>query len=193
MIEANRQHKDLTVDILVSAFEDDKTNNSINFVVKQDARRVERMKVLMGYLFEKALLFGKVFLSENKKACLLVIFSKKERTTLKTIALDIELAFKCIGLKNIFKVLKRQQLMKRFYPEENHIRPIIMGVSKDYFGRGSAAKIVLQVLHPYNEKRLPVIIDTVSDKNVKLYRKFGFKIKHKDESLGYPIYFMRLN
>ena len=193
MIEANRQHKDLIIDILVSAFKDNTEDTSINFVVKQDAKRVERMKVLMGYLFEKALLFGKVFLSENKKACLLVIFSERERITVKTIALNIELALKCIGLKNIFKVLKRQRLLKRFHPGEDHIRPIIMGVSKDYFGRGSAAKLVLQVLHPYNEKRLPIIIDTVSDDNVKLYRKFGFKIKHRDESLGYPIYFMRLN
>ncbi len=193
MIEAGKQHKDLVIRILVSAFEEIREGNSINFVIKQDNNRMHRMKVLMGYLFEKALLFGKVFISDNKKACLLITFSKKEKVTLKTMILDLALAFKCIGFNRIFKVLKRQQLSKKFYPRENHIKPLIMGAFKDYYGKGTAAKLVLQVKDFYKENKLPVIIDTVSDYNVKLYQKFGFKIIGKEESLGYPLYFLRLN
>ncbi len=193
MIEAGKQHKDLVIRILVSAFEDIREGNSINFVVKQDGNRKKRMKVLMGYLFEKALSFGKVFISDNKKACLLIIFSDKERVTLKTMILDLALAFKCIGFYRVFKVLKRQQLSKKFYPKGNYIKPLIMGAFKDFYGKGTAAKLVLQVKDFYKENKLPVIIDTVSDYNVKLYQKFGFKIIGKEESLGYPLYFLRLN
>ncbi|EAR01234.1 GNAT family N-acetyltransferase [Maribacter sp. HTCC2170] len=193
MIEANREHKDLVVSILVSAFEDIKEDNSINFVVKQDERRSDRMKILMGYLFEKALLFGKAYISDDEKACVLLTFSEKQRVSFKTIGMDLKLAIKCIDLKNLKKVVKRQRLVKKQYPKENHVRPIITGVMKDKFGAGTGARLIMDVIDYYKENQLPVVLDTVSDYNVRLYQKFGFRIEHKEESLGYPIYFMRLN
>ena len=192
MIEANREHKGLVVSILVSAFEDTKADNSINFVVKQDKNRVERMRTLMGYLFEKALLFGKAYISDDEKACVLLIFSEKQKVTLKTIGLNLELVIKCIDLKNINKVIKRQNLVKKYYPHESHVRPLIIGVMKGNFGNGTGARLILEVFEYYKNNRLPVVLDTVTDYNVRLYQKFGFSIIHKEESLGYPIYFMRL-
>jgi len=192
LIEANREHKGLVVSILVSAFEDTKADNSINFVVKQDKNRVERMRTLMGYLFEKALLFGKAYISDDEKACVLLIFSEKQKVTLKTIGLNLELVIKCIDLKNINKVIKRQNLVKKYYPHESHVRPLIIGVMKGNFGNGTGARLILEVFEYYKNNRLPVVLDTVTDYNVRLYQKFGFSIIHKEESLGYPIYFMRL-
>ncbi|WP_298506491.1 GNAT family N-acetyltransferase [uncultured Maribacter sp.] len=193
MIKATKEHKELVVRILVSAFKDLEEDNSINFIVKNDENRIERMKALMGYLFEKSLLFGEVYLSQNKNACLLLSFSEKEKITLRTIFLDIQLLFKCIGIRNIFNVLKRQKLVKEFYPEENHIKPVIMGALKEAYGSGSAARLVLKVMTTYKRNKKPVVLDTVSEYNIKLYQKFGFKIIREEKTLGFPISLLRLN
>jgi ribosomal protein S18 acetylase RimI-like enzyme len=191
--KASYKDKDLVAEILTSAFESSNEASSINLTVKQDERRVDRMKILMEYLFERAILFGEVFISDNEKACLLVKYTHLEKTTLKTIKLDLRLAFKCIGIERVYKVLKRQQIAKRNYPKGKHIRPVILGVKKEMNGKGTAARLLLKLMHHFKDNKLPVILDAASEKNVNLYQKFGFKIIKKDESLGFPMWFLRLN
>lgn len=193
MIKASFNHKDLVLDILTSAFIPKKENNSINLVVKQDKNRVERMHILMGYLFDRAMLFGEVFISDNKKACLLLNYPHKEKVTFKTIQLDLQLTVQCIGIERVFKVLKRQRVARRNYPKEKHIKPMILGVKKEINGRGSAARLIIEVKKHYADNQLPVVIDAASENNVKLYKKFGFRVVNKEEALGFPIYYLRLN
>ncbi len=193
MYIATHKDKSQVIDILVSAFEPYVADNSINLVVKQDKHRLRRMHVLMGYLFEQAMLFGFVYISNNGMACVLVNHSDKNKIMLKSIGLDLKLAFGCIGIDRVFKVLKRQRVAKRNYPKENHIKPMILGVMKAHKGKGTAARLMLQVKHHYRDNELPVMLDTVSAYNVRLYEKFGFQVIAKDESLGFPIYFLRLN
>lgn len=193
MVKANSKDKEAVIDILTSAFAPLTEENSINLVVKQDDKRIQRMRILMGYLFERAMLFGEIFISDNKKACLLIKYPHKEKVTLKTILLDIQLAVKCIGIERVYSVLKRQQIAKRNYPKEKHIRPMIMGVKKEIAGKGSAARLMIQVKNHHKDNQLPVIIDAASEHNVNLYKKFGFRVTRKEESLGFPIYFLRLN
>lgn len=193
MIKANSTDKSTVVDILVSAFAPLHEDNSINLVVKQDKERIERMRILMGYLFERALLFGEVFLSNNHQACLLISYPHKEKTTLETIWWDIKLAIQCIGIERVLKVLKRQLVAKRNYPKEPHIRPMIAGVKENNKGSGTAARLMLEVMAYHKNNRLPVLIDAASPDNARLYQKLGFRIIKKEESLGFPIYFLRLN
>jgi len=193
LVKANSKDKEAVIDILTSAFAPLTEENSINLVVKQDDKRIQRMRILMGYLFERAMLFGEIFISDNKKACLLIKYPHKEKVTLKTILLDIQLAVKCIGIERVYSVLKRQQIAKRNYPKEKHIRPMIMGVKKEIAGKGSAARLMIQVKNHHKDNQLPVIIDAASEHNVNLYKKFGFRVTRKEESLGFPIYFLRLN
>ena len=193
MIEGNKEHKELVVNILVSAFKDLKEDNSINFIVGYGNNRIEKLKHLMGYLFELSILFGEVYISSNKKSCLLVAHSSKEKVTLKTILLDIQLFIKVIGFKKLFKVLKRQKLVKQFYPKnEDYIKPVIMGSVKEAYGNGSAARLVLTVMHKYKENKKPVIVDTTALYNVKLYQKFGFRILNEEKAMGY-LTLLRLN
>lgn len=185
--------KQLVSEILLSAFLPLKESNSINLVVKQDEKRIERMQILMEYLFEKAFCFGEVFISKNNKACILLKYTDKEKPTLKTILLNIKLVHKCIGIGRVFEVLKRQRLVNKNYPKEKHIRPIIMGVKKECKGNGTAARLMIKVKNKFKNNQLPIIIDTASENNAQLYQKIEFKIIKKDESLGFPIYFLRLN
>jgi predicted GNAT family N-acyltransferase len=167
--------------------------NSINLIVKQDHKRTERMRVLMEFLFEKAIHFGEVYLSDNGQSCILLKFPHRERTTIRTIAWEARLAFKCIGIGRVFKVLKRQSISERNYPNEPHIRPLIMGTIDERKGNGTAARMMLKLIHTHKDNHLPVIVDAAADHNVRLYQKFGFKVIGTEEALGFPIWFMRLD
>jgi len=193
MRKANKADKQLVSEILVSAFSPLKENNSVNLIVKQDDKRIERMYILMEYLFERAISFGTIFISDNNSACLLVKFTHREKITLKSIWQDFKLVYGCIGIRHVFGILKRQRLAQLNYPKENHIRPMIMGVKNESKGKGTAARLMMAVKNEFKNTTLPVIIDAASEKNARLYQKFGFKIIKKEESLGFPIYFLRFN
>ena len=190
---ATYTNKNLVAEILVSAFLPLKEKNAINLVVKQDEKRAERTKKLMEFLFERAYSFGKIYISNNNKACILLLFPHKEKITLKMLLLKAQLAFKCIGVTRVFKVLKRQGNVKKYYPKGNYIVPLIMGVTEESKGNGTAARLMIEVKNHYKNNKLPVIVDAASKKNVILYQKFGFKVFKEDNSLVFPIYFLRLN
>ena len=185
--------KRLVIDILVSAFLPIKEENSINLIVKQDHKRAQRMEILMEYLFEKALYFGEVYISDNEKSCILLKFPHREKTTLKSIIWNIKLATKCIGLTRVPKVLKRQKITERNYPSTPHIRPMIMGTIDENKGNGTAARMMLELINTHKDKHLPVIVDAAADHNVRLYQKIGFKIIGREDELGFPIHFLQLN
>ncbi|MEO9893292.1 GNAT family N-acetyltransferase [Aurantibacter sp.] len=193
MIRAEHKDKKLIVDILVEAFEPLDEDNAINFVLKQDDKRVERMRILMGYLFDKAMRTGEVFLSDNRASCLLITYAHKDKFSFSGLLSSLKLAFKGIGIMRVGKVLKRQNIIKRNYPKGKYIRPMIFAVKNEYKGTTTAAKLIMQVFSDFKDNTLPVIVDTASEDHVKLYQKFGLKIFNEEQGLGFPIYLLRMN
>lgn len=193
MIRARKEDKKEVVAILVEAFEPLNEDNSINLVVKQDENRVERMHVLMEYLFDKAMRTGEVFLSDNRASCLLITYAHKDKFSFSKLFSTLQLAIKCIGIERVGKVLKRQKIVQRNYPDGEYIRPMIFAVKNDYKGTVTAAKLIMQVFKDFKDNQLPVIVDTASEDHVRLYQKFGLKIYNKEKELGFPIYLLRMN
>lgn len=193
MIRALKKDRNEVVDILVEAFEPLKDKNSINLVLKPGGDRTMRMRVLMEYLFDKAMRTGEVFLSDNRASCLLITYAHKDKFSLSKLFSTLRLVFKCIGIRRIGAVLKRQSIVQRNYPDGEYIRPMIFAVRNEYKGTVTAAKLIMQVFKDYQSNRLPVIVDTASEDLVKLYQKFGLKIFNTEEELGFPIYMLRMN
>ena len=193
MIRATQSDKELVVAILIEAFEPLKEENSINLVVKQDSKRSERMRVLMEYLFDKAMRTGEIFLSDNRASCLLITYAQRDTFSFSKLFSTVRLAVQCIGIERVGKVLRRQKIVQRNYPEGNYIRPMIFAVKNEYKGTVTAAKLIMQVFKDFKDNELPVIVDTASEDHVRLYQKFGLKIFNKEKELGFPIYLLRMN
>jgi len=184
--------KKLVVDILVTAFEPLQEDNSINFIVRNDGKRLQRLHHFMGYLFDRAILYGDVFISDQENACILFNYPHKIKPSLRSFLLDFKLAVNCIGIKRLFKVLKRKAISDNYFPKGDHIR-IIIGGSNSTSGNGAAARLMLEIVKEFKDYKLPVITDASNPDNVRLYKKLGFKEIGVDESLGYPIYFLRMH
>ena len=86
MRKATFNDKDLVVDILSQSFNE---NKSINFVVKQDKKRAQRVKTLMEYSFFTGMSSGAVYIDDTNLAC--AIFLHKKKTTLSSILWDLKL------------------------------------------------------------------------------------------------------
>lgn len=140
MIRADYKDKNLVVNILAHSFVD---NKSVNYIIKQDKKRAQRLKNLMGYSFDVCHLFGDVFLSDNKKGCALILLPEKKKTNLKSILLDIELIVSCVGLFNIKKALDRETKIKKLHHKGLMYYLWFIGVSPAYRLPGRRKSLIL--------------------------------------------------
>lgn len=193
MIKAGKEDRDHIVDILHSAFEPIKEDNSINFIAKQDHKRSDRIKVLMEFLVDDCLDFGEILLSDKRNACILVKYPHTAKTTLAVILRHLKLAFKCVGLSNVPKVLKRQALIKKHHIKGAYMNPVIMGATSEVRGFGYGARLMKQSMEEKAGYKLPVILETTTDENLKMYERLGFKLIKKVQTKDFPLYFLRLN
>lgn len=187
MKKAEPSDKDLIVDILTKSFD---TNQSVNYIIKQDAKRVQRISVLMDYSFEICYLFGDVFLSDDKKACALVTYPDKKKTNLKSILLDTRLIFSCVGLSNIKKTLHREAMIKKLQPREQMYYLWFIGVDPEYQNEGIGGKLLEDIIKDSNQKKRSIFLETSTLKNLPWYKKFGFHIYNELE-LSYKLFFLK--
>ena len=82
MTIASLNDKELVVNILTASFAD---NKSVNYIIKQDGKKMLRLKRLMEYSFDSCHRFGEILLSNDKNGCALILFQDRKRTTPQTI------------------------------------------------------------------------------------------------------------
>jgi len=187
MIKATYQDKDRVVDILAESFDD---NQSVNYIVKQDKKRNQRIKKLMAYSFDICFLYGEVFLNDDKSACALILFPDKKKNNLKSILLDIKLIVSCIGISSIKKAMKRESKIKKLQPEKLMYYLWFIGVDSDKQNMGIGSALIKEVIEEAYSKQRPVYLETSTLKNIPWYEKFGFTI-YDELNLGYPLFFMK--
>ncbi|WP_423128494.1 GNAT family N-acetyltransferase [Gaoshiqia sp. Z1-71] len=187
MRRATQEDKNFIIDILTQSFE---SNQSVNYIVTQDKKRIQRIRALMDYSFEVCSLFGEVFISEDNKACALIVYPDKKKTSLKSILLDVKLIMKCVGVKNIKKALDREALIKKIQPKEamTYLWFIGVGLADQNNGLGSA---MLQAIIDHSSKNnRPIYLETSTVRNLPWYSKFGFEV-YSEQDLSYRLYFLK--
>jgi len=187
MIKAKYSDKNLVVDILTKSFD---TNQSVNYIVKQDAKRIQRVRALMDYSFEVCYLFGDVFLSDDKKACALITYPDKKKTTFKSILLDVKLILSVVGLENIKKTLARESLINKIQPKELKYYLWFIGVDPKYQNEGIGGRLLEDIIKDSNQKKRTIFLETSTLENIPWYKKFGFQVYNELE-LSYKLFFLK--
>ena len=187
MIKAQPNDRSLIVDILCSCFNE---NKSVNYIIKQDAKREHRLKSLMEYSFDTCYLFGDVFLTDDKKACALILLPDKKKITLKSILLDVKLIFSCIGLSNVGKAMQREAKIKKLQPKGLLYYLWFIGVDPAEQKKGVGSALLDDVIREGLAKQRTVCLETSTLTNIPWYQKFGFKI-YNELDLGYKLFFLK--
>lgn len=144
----------------------------------------------MDYSFEVCYLFGDVFLSDDKKACALITYPDKKKTTFKSILLNVKLILFAVGLKNIKKTLARETLINKIQPKELKYYLWFIGVDPDYQNEGIGSILLDEVIEDSEHKKRPIYLETSTLRNLPWYKKFGFQIYHELD-LSYKLFFLK--
>jgi hypothetical protein len=186
MIKAIPSDKQLIVNILVDSFSQ---NQSVNFIIKQDRKRAKRIKALMDYSFDSCFLFGEVYLSDDKKGCALILYPDKKKTTFRSIYLDYKLAIKCLGIKNLFKAMRRETVISKQHPNELMYYLWFIGVSLEHQHAGIGSNLLQDVINEGHKQKRAVYLETSTLKNIPWYQHLGFTI-YQEIDLGYKLFFL---
>lgn len=187
MINALPDDKPLIIDLLTASFID---NKSVNYIIVRDEKKHRHIRALMDYSFEVCSMFGEVLLSDDRRACALVLYPDRKRTTLKSIWLDLKLIFNCIGLSNVFKAMDRESKIKKIQPKERMCYLWFIGVNPIYQGSGIGSKLLREIIKESEKEDRPIYLETSTMKNLPWYKKFGFEVYNKLE-LSYTLYFLK--
>jgi ribosomal protein S18 acetylase RimI-like enzyme len=177
-------NKEIVIRLLTDSFYD---NPSVNFVVKQDSRKNQRIRLLMKYSYFYCEQFGSIFLNEEKSCCALVIEPLRKKFTFGTLLWDARLALGCVGLKNIKKVLKRETELKKYYPREPFFHLWYVGVKPGEQGKGLGSNMVNSILEKAGKENKPVYLETSNPRNFVFYEKLGFRLAADISSAGYGL------
>lgn len=189
MRKAVKSEESEIIDVLLSAFDSLIFPNSMNFVVKQDDNRTQRLRGLLEYQVKKAFEFGAIYVNEELTAVILFLDPKKSKLTIKVVLWELKLVLKTIGIENVFKVIKREELLKRFHPTGDFKWLWLMGVSNFNQQKGLGGKLLDETLDHY--KNDVIYLETTTIENVKFYKNHGFKVTDKNYELDYPLFFLR--
>jgi ribosomal protein S18 acetylase RimI-like enzyme len=179
--------KQLVIDILQEAFDD---NKSVNYVVRQDNNRLTRIRGLMEYSFNVCNAFGEVWISEDNQACALILFPDRKRTSFRTLLWDLKLALSVIGMDRVNAVLKRESLIKSNHPKIPIAYLWFIGVNPELQNKGIGSSFIREVIAECERKKRPIYLETSMEKNIPFYKKFGFEI-FQSLNLSYTLYQLR--
>ena len=181
--------KMLVVDILASSF---KSNQSVNYLIPQTTKREKRIRALMDYSFEMCSLFGKIYVSNDNKACALVSFPERKKTTMKSLISEIKLIFRSISVGNISKAIQREKAISKHYPTEPIYYLWFIGVSPEFQGQGIGEKLMREIIADADQMKRPIYLETSTLKNIPWYQKFGFEV-YGELDFGYKLFLLRRN
>lgn len=180
--------KSRILDILCAAFE---ANPSVNYIAGAGPGRERRIRALMDYSFERCRLFGKVYLTDDRHACALVVYPDRRRFSLRSLGVDLKLLYRCIGLRRLRKTLQREAIIGRQHPAAPFSYLWFIGVDPEVRGQGHGTELLQRVIAESVAVSRPVYLETSATANLPWYTRAGFRILHR-ETFGYTLYFLRL-
>jgi ribosomal protein S18 acetylase RimI-like enzyme len=177
MIQAAYKDKPLVIDILTKAFD---SNKSVNYVVKQDSKREKRIRTLMDYSFEASWAAGEIYLTQDKKAVVLLLLPHTKKTSIKSIFQDLNLALTAIGITRVPKVLKLESSIKKHYPKCLMYISFI-GVIPELQRTGIGSSLLKDIIQLSIKRKIPIYLETSRIENISFYEKHNFEIYNKIE------------
>jgi len=191
MIKADKIHKQQVIEILSECVEN---NKSINWIVKQDSKRKERIRDLMDYSFEACIESGQIYLTENLTGAIICSNSDDKLPILEEAYLTAQLVWKVIGIDGIGKALRRENYINQYHPQDEEFLYIwFIGLKKSEQGKGAGSAMLQEILNMSNKEQLPIYVETSTEKNLHFYKKHGFEVYHvpPEDLFGFKLYFLR--
>ena len=188
MRKADKSDRRRVTDILARAFDG---NKSVNYIVPQDRHRRRRILALMEYSFDLCLLKGDVWLSDEGKACALLLYPDRKVSPLHSALLNVRLILRCTGLARLRKTMARETIIRGIRPGGRICYLWFIGVDPLQQGNGTGSLLLEEVLSKCEQAQRPVYLETSMPQNIPWYERYGFTVYHVQEDMGYTLSFLK--
>ena len=189
MKKATAADRSLVINMLTKCFNG---NLSVNYIIKQDQHRVERIRSLIEYSIDVCSRFGEVVLSDDNKSCALILYPHLKRNTVKSILLDLKLILYAIGITGIVKTMKRETLVKNLQHKQPMLYIWFIGVDTLHQHQGIGSSLLAEIILKAESKNLPIYLETSTLENLPWYRRMGFEV-YDQLKLSYILFFLKLD
>lgn len=187
MIIATKDDRRTVTDLLCAAFDE---NKSVNYIVGSGPGRGRRIFALMTYAFDICQLFGEVWLSDDRKACLLYFYPDRKKPDLRSIWLDLKLIGQAVGVSGIRKALKREKEISDKQLIGKTLYLWFIGVKPVDQQKGYGTKLLRELIDVADIECRTIILETSTDRNIPWYRLMGFEAYEKLD-LNYRFHFLK--
>ncbi|NQX42345.1 Acetyltransferase (GNAT) family protein [Pedobacter steynii] len=166
-------------------------NKSVSYLVGSRAGRNQRIDRLMEYAFDECMDFGVVYISEDMKACALVLYPEKKKTTCKSILRNVKLVLSVVGLFNVLKILKKESIVAKAQRAER-LKYYVWFVAVDisFQSQGIGSHLMSELIKDSVEMKRQLILETSTERNLPFYVANGLSV-YTDEDVGYRLYFLK--
>jgi ribosomal protein S18 acetylase RimI-like enzyme len=191
MIKAGKIHKERVIQLLAECID---TNKSVNWIVKQDSDRKQRIRHLIDYSFDACVDLEQIYLNDDENGVIISSMSDDKLPFLEEAYLTARFVLQVTGLDGIAKALRREEYINSFHPQDHEFIYIwFIAVDKTQQGKGIGSKMLKEIIDKSNKENMPIYLETSEDSNVAFYLKHGFENYHtsEEELFGFKLYFLR--
>ncbi|RWY54276.1 GNAT family N-acetyltransferase [Mucilaginibacter gilvus] len=134
----------------------------------------------MEFSFEMCYKFGDIWLSDDDKACALILYPQKKCVSLKLSLLRIRLLLTAITSSDYKSRQYHLAAMEKMRPNLDMALIWYIGVDPNYQNRGIGTRLITQVLQRIKSCSLPVYLELSAYQYLGWFERFGFE--------GYEVY-----
>ena len=173
MKEAQITDKNKVVKIICESFN---TNPHVNFIVKNDKKRSDRMVILAEYAFKFGIRRNGVFLTDDGLGVAIIFNYGKVKMNLYEYWLQLILGFKCFTLSRSFMVDKLESLIKKNRASDvDFIYLWFFGVADEALGTSNGRDLMKFIFKMSADQKLPIYLEPSLRRNSIIYKRFGFE------------------
>ncbi|HLA93696.1 MAG TPA: GNAT family N-acetyltransferase [Actinomycetota bacterium] len=179
------------VDLLARAFSDDPV---LNFIVRADHRRAERIRRIMEVSVRKLTFpFGETYVTSGYEGAALWNPPGQRphgwRTDLRLLPVYLRLA----GLRGLPRIAATDRLLEEKHLRGPHYYLLAVGVEPYSQGRGIGTRLLSPVLERCDRDGIPAYLETGTERNLPLYLRLGFSLAEQIvlPRGGPPLWLMR--
>lgn len=165
--------KERAIQVLTGAFRD---IPGALWILKKDKQIQERLKVLCHFCVSVAMQKQGAYLSSDNKGVALIFKSGLKLAPLKSLLGYIRLGSFCIGWSRAWEIIQREKQIVSRRPKEEHLYFWMLAVEDHTNGLNTIIEMRNFVYGLSSDLKLPIFAETTVEKNLVLYRRYGFEV-----------------
>jgi hypothetical protein len=165
------------------------------YILPDDQYRYRKLPCLFKFLINSGMLTGEVIAPSKNIECVSIWINstKSSASIMNAIESGIIGLFLKIDLASLMRFItigKTKQKVRSSIINEPYCFLDVIGTDPKYQGQGFAGKIIQSQLTELDRQVQPCYLETSDNKNIELYRKYGFALCYQYDLMNIKVYCM---